>query len=284
MEYGATIHTGDNTPLWQVSNRQGLASLDNNTYLRGAAFYEYDVKDYVIKPGMAVMIYPDGIDWNGNETRIVIGIAANGNDHMAILSNIALKLCEMETVNEIVSDFLDDDNILLIPFINFLSTSAVFSREGIIEIMDKYLYEETIKKINIYVSCTNIYDFKPHYFKLNDYSLKTIKKILLASSAIPAIFPPENIRGKLYIDGGISDNSPIKALKNYKFTDIIIVHLKQNNNSNILKNKLDNDINIYELYPKKNLGSFFEGTLNFSSKFIKKCMQHGYIDALNLLK
>ena len=187
-------------------------------------------------------------------------------------------------VNEIVSDFLDDDNILLIPFINFLSTSAVFSREGIIEIMDKYLYEETIKKINIYVSCTNIYDFKPHYFKLNDYSLKTIKKILLASSAIPAIFPPENIRGKLYIDGGISDNSPIKALKNYKFTDIIIVHLKQNNNSNILKNKLDNDINIYELYPKKNLGSFFEGTLNFSSKFIKKCMQHGYIDALNLLK
>ena len=34
------------------------------------------------------------------------------NDHMAILSNIALKLCEMETVNEIVSskdiDFIYD--------------------------------------------------------------------------------------------------------------------------------------------------------------------------------
>ncbi len=73
---------------------------------------EYDVKDYVIKPGMAVMIYPDGIDWNGNEARIVIGIAANGNDHMAILSNIALKLCEVETVNEIVAskniDFIYD--------------------------------------------------------------------------------------------------------------------------------------------------------------------------------
>ncbi|WP_294579897.1 PTS sugar transporter subunit IIA [uncultured Thomasclavelia sp.] len=96
---------------------QGMLNRDHEltTYIgNGLAIPhgEYDVKDYVIKPGMAVMIYPDGIDWNGNETRIVIGIAANGNDHMAILSNIALKLCEMETVNEIVSskdiDFIYD--------------------------------------------------------------------------------------------------------------------------------------------------------------------------------
>ena len=187
-------------------------------------------------------------------------------------------------IKKVVFDLLDDDNILLIPFINFLSASSVFSRDGIKEIMDKYLQEEIIKKINIYVSCTNVYNFKPHYFKLNNYSLKTIKKILLASSAIPALFPPENIKGKLYIDGGISDNSPVKALKNYEFTDIIIVHLKHNNNSNILANKLYNNINVYELYPKKDLGSFFEGTLNFSKDFIKKCMHQGYIDALNILK
>ena len=27
VEYGATVHTGDNTPLWQVSNQQGLGSV-----------------------------------------------------------------------------------------------------------------------------------------------------------------------------------------------------------------------------------------------------------------
>lgn len=64
---------------------------------------EYDVKDYVIKTGMAVMVYPDGIDWNGNKARIVIGIAANGNDHMAILSNIALTLSDMSAVEDIVA-------------------------------------------------------------------------------------------------------------------------------------------------------------------------------------
>ena len=33
VEYGAALHTGDNTPLLQVSNQQGLTSLDNNTYI-----------------------------------------------------------------------------------------------------------------------------------------------------------------------------------------------------------------------------------------------------------
>lgn len=38
-EYGAAVHGGEHVPLWQVSNRHGLSSLDNNTYLRGGAFY-----------------------------------------------------------------------------------------------------------------------------------------------------------------------------------------------------------------------------------------------------
>lgn len=34
VEYGATVHTGDHTPLWQVSNLQGLGCIYNNTYVR----------------------------------------------------------------------------------------------------------------------------------------------------------------------------------------------------------------------------------------------------------
>ena len=64
---------------------------------------EYDVKEYVKKTGLAVMIYPEGIDWGGNLVRVVIGIAATNNDHMQILQNIASKLCEMETVDKLVA-------------------------------------------------------------------------------------------------------------------------------------------------------------------------------------
>lgn len=69
---------------------------------------EYEVKQYVSNTGLAVMIYPKGIDWHGELVKIVIGIAAKNDDHMEILSNIACKLCELEVVEQIVnSDNVD---------------------------------------------------------------------------------------------------------------------------------------------------------------------------------
>lgn len=64
---------------------------------------EYEVKQYVDETGLAVMIYPDGIDWHNEEVKIVIGIAAKNDDHMEILANIATKLCEIEVVEKIVA-------------------------------------------------------------------------------------------------------------------------------------------------------------------------------------
>ena len=64
---------------------------------------EYEVKDCVKKTGIAVMIYPDGIRWADGRARIVIGIAAKNDDHMAILANIAEKLGEMEMVEKVVA-------------------------------------------------------------------------------------------------------------------------------------------------------------------------------------
>lgn len=92
---------------------QGMLNRDHDltTYLGNDLAIphgEFDVKKYVLNTGIAVMIYPNGIDWNGNLVRIVIGIAAKGDDHMEILSNIAITLCEMETVDQIVaSDDVD---------------------------------------------------------------------------------------------------------------------------------------------------------------------------------
>lgn len=68
---------------------------------------EYEVKDCVLKTGIAVMIYPEGIAWDKGNARIVIGIAAKNDDHMAILANIADKLGEMEVVEQVVAGDVD---------------------------------------------------------------------------------------------------------------------------------------------------------------------------------
>ena len=40
------------------------------------------------KTGLIVMTYPDGIDWNGDKVKLVVGIAAKGDEHLEILGRI----------------------------------------------------------------------------------------------------------------------------------------------------------------------------------------------------
>lgn len=68
---------------------------------------DYEVKDCVIKTGIAVMIYPEGISWSQDIVRIVIGIAAKNDEHLKILVNIADKLCEMDIVEKVVMGNVD---------------------------------------------------------------------------------------------------------------------------------------------------------------------------------
>lgn len=58
VEYGASVHTGDNTPLWQVSNQHGLSSIDNNTYLRGGAFYTDTIRQWRLEGGLDMAVAP----------------------------------------------------------------------------------------------------------------------------------------------------------------------------------------------------------------------------------
>ncbi|NDW12964.1 hypothetical protein D0T50_08670 [Bacteroides sp. 214] len=52
VEYGATLHTGDNTPLWHTANQHGLSSIKNNTYIRGSVFYEKERGDWNYQSGL----------------------------------------------------------------------------------------------------------------------------------------------------------------------------------------------------------------------------------------
>lgn len=55
-EYGASVHGGDNVPLWQVSNQHGLSSLKNNTYLRAGTFYRREYRDWTFDGGLDMAV------------------------------------------------------------------------------------------------------------------------------------------------------------------------------------------------------------------------------------
>jgi len=53
-------------------------------------------KDAVKSDALVLLRFPDGVDWDGNVVSVAIGIAAKGNGHIALLSQLATILLEPE--------------------------------------------------------------------------------------------------------------------------------------------------------------------------------------------
>lgn len=66
-----------------------------------------EAKKAIKKSGIAVMIFPEGTDWNNEKVRVVIGIAGLGDEHLDVLANIADKLSTLEEVDNLVKSDAD---------------------------------------------------------------------------------------------------------------------------------------------------------------------------------
>lgn len=51
----------------------------------------------VSSDAISLLRFPAGVDWDGHDVRVVIGIAARGNGHISLLSQLATILLEPET-------------------------------------------------------------------------------------------------------------------------------------------------------------------------------------------
>lgn len=51
-------------------------------------------KDSVMSDALSLVRFPDGVDWDGNDVRLAFGIAAKGNGHIALLSQLATVLMD----------------------------------------------------------------------------------------------------------------------------------------------------------------------------------------------
>ena len=91
---------------------QGMLNRDHSlsTYLgNGVAIPhgEFEVADCVKKTGLGIMVFPEGVDWGKEKAYLVIGIAAKGDQHMEVLSNLAEKLIEPDDVQKLINGTQD---------------------------------------------------------------------------------------------------------------------------------------------------------------------------------
>lgn len=118
------------------------------------------------------------------------------------------------------------------------------------------------------------------YFNMKDFSYSDRVRLLLATSAMPFVFPEEKIQGHYYIDGGVRDNLPVRPLYKKEKCDFIIALALNEDYYNVdFKTKYPG-AEILVIRPKENLGSY----LNFSPELARKRIGQGYQDMIGIFR
>jgi NTE family protein len=152
-----------------------------------------------------------------------------------------------------------------------------FSREGLLEIIrnDVNLSLISNSDISLFAACLGFPLMKLEYLQLNGLSQDEMESVLLATSAIPFIFDPVQISGKMYWDGGFpigGDNVPVKPVYEQGCDLIIAIHL---NRGELIDNSQFPNAQIIEIVPQLSKGGFFNGTIDFSREGAKRRMDMG---------
>lgn len=78
-----------------------------STYMGNAVAIPHgtsEAKQWIERSGLSIITVPDGVEYgDGNVARLVIGIAGKGDEHMDLLSRIAVVCSEEENVERIVA-------------------------------------------------------------------------------------------------------------------------------------------------------------------------------------
>lgn len=166
---------------------------------------------------------------------------------------------------------------------------AMFTQDGLRDLLEICVDTDKIKARgrHLYACAYDIDGMCPRYFLLNDRPRSEMIDIVLASAAIPYVFPPVVIDGKQYADGGVNnpaypdkngDVTPIMPLAAYELSLIIVIHL---NEDPWEAGPGFEGVNIIDIYPSKPLEPIKgAGTLNFLHSALEEKISQGYRDAM----
>ncbi|UXR69182.1 MULTISPECIES: PTS sugar transporter subunit IIA [unclassified Staphylococcus] len=62
-----------------------------------------DAKTAVLDSSLALLQIPGGLDWDGEEVKVVIGIAGKDGTHLELLSQIAIAFSDEDNIDKIVN-------------------------------------------------------------------------------------------------------------------------------------------------------------------------------------
>lgn len=148
--------------------------------------------------------------------------------------------------------------------------------------------------------------YRPYYVPLHTLQRQQAVDVLLQTAAIPEIFRARKLFGRYFVDGGMTDNTPILGVLQQRPDTLLVVYLdhrfarikdlflwerlRLRSIISTLGGDEDDEamqwvrtINLIAIIPTKPLGDLFSGTLNFGTAKAQKLIALGYEDTLRQL-
>jgi NTE family protein len=141
----------------------------------------------------------------GNKYDIIVGVSA-GSLNVGFLSSV--KQYEWNDNIHILNEAWWNVSKILVPSYNSVS---LFSNKPINDLLNNIfsLLKDTNGDTSTYVGVTRLSDGNFHLFDITNIEKNNKSPYLLASSAIPVIFPPIEIDNEYYVDGGVEKNEVV---------------------------------------------------------------------------
>lgn len=163
------------------------------------------------------------------------------------------------------------------------SEDSFFSNAGLQQLLDGALSQPDRSPPPLcFATCKRLDDGQVRYFELRHLINSGYRRqILLASSALPGVFPPVVVDGERYIDGGANgDNVPVYPLTLEGISTVLVVHLSREEPAAAPQFP---EIEVIDLFPSENLGGFLSGTVAFSPDGARRRINIGYQDGIRRL-
>ncbi|HCS62521.1 MAG TPA: PTS mannitol transporter subunit IIA [Microbacterium sp.] len=77
-----------------------------------------ETKEAILASGLSVVRYDGGVDWAGEQATFVIGIAGRGDEHLEILSQIAILFSDEDDVAKLNAAETPDELFALLSAVN----------------------------------------------------------------------------------------------------------------------------------------------------------------------
>jgi PTS system mannitol-specific IIA component len=77
-----------------------------------------EAKESIIRSSLSLVRYTDPIDWDGNPVRFAVGIAGLNNEHLEILSKIAIVFSDEDEVQKLIDAARAEDIFTLLEEVN----------------------------------------------------------------------------------------------------------------------------------------------------------------------